>query len=208
MEIKLSNYFSQINSLYFSQEEIEKLRECTIGIAGAGGIGSNCAVLLVRSGFSKLIVADFDEVAISNLNRQVYLPQHIGRLKVDCLKEICTSINSEVEVTKLPIKIDRSNIDVFDKCDIVIEAFDDVSSKVMLFSELINTSKFLVGVSGIAGIGNSDEIKIRKIKERCYIVGDENSGVSEKLKPYAPRVMVAVAKIVDLILSYVLSKTI
>ncbi|MCX7726313.1 MAG: sulfur carrier protein ThiS adenylyltransferase ThiF [Chitinispirillaceae bacterium] len=201
-------YFSDVTSFYFTSSELNKIRQHTIGIAGVGGIGSNCAVLLVRSGFSKFIIADFDKVSLSNLNRQIYLPQHINRLKVECLVEICKSINPEIEVSAFPIKIDSSNINIFDKCDIVIEAFDNASSKAMFFSQLINSGKLLIGVSGIAGIGKSEEIKIRKIRENCYIVGDENSEVSEKLKPYAPRVTIAAAKIADLILSYVLFKTI
>ena len=47
-----------------------------IGIAGLGGMGSNVAVMLVRSGFRDLVVADFDTVDESNIARQAYLPRH------------------------------------------------------------------------------------------------------------------------------------
>ena len=50
----------------------ERLKDFRIGIAGAGGLGSNCAMALVRSGITKLIIADFDSVDESNLNRQFY----------------------------------------------------------------------------------------------------------------------------------------
>lgn len=196
--------FLDVCRLYFTDEEINKIKNCIIGIAGAGGIGSNCAVLLVRSGFCRFVIADFDKVSLSNLNRQVYLPKHINRLKVECLEEICRSINSDIQIESLPIKIDKENLSVFDKCDIIVEAFDDASSKAMLFAEFINSNKLLIGVSGIAGIGQSDDIRVRKIRKNCYIIGDEISEVSEKSKVYAPRVTLAAAKIVDVILSYVI----
>ena len=53
----------------------------TVGIAGAGGLGSNVAPALVRSGVGKLIIADYDTVSESNLNRQFYFANQIGRPK-------------------------------------------------------------------------------------------------------------------------------
>jgi len=58
-----------------------------IGIAGAGGIGSNVARHLAQAGTSHLLLVDFDVVAPDNLNRQFYSMDQIGRLKVDCLKQ-------------------------------------------------------------------------------------------------------------------------
>lgn len=52
-----------------------------IGIAGAGGIGSNVAANLVRSGVTSLKIVDFDRVESSNLNRQFYFSDQIGCLK-------------------------------------------------------------------------------------------------------------------------------
>ena len=49
-----------------------RLAEARVGIAGAGGLGSNCAVLLARSGVIRLTIADHDVVSLSNLNRQFY----------------------------------------------------------------------------------------------------------------------------------------
>ncbi len=70
-----------------------KLSNATIGIAGAGGLGSNCAVLLTRTGIGHLVIVDHDIVSVSNLNRQQYLPSHIGMPKVEALKEVLLNIN-------------------------------------------------------------------------------------------------------------------
>ena len=55
-----------------SKEVSEKLKNSTVGIAGLGGLGSNVAMALARSGIGRLIIVDFDEVEESNLNRQAY----------------------------------------------------------------------------------------------------------------------------------------
>ena len=53
-----------------------------VGIAGAGGLGSNCAAHLVRAGMKKLVIADFDVVNESNLNRQFFFRNQLGQKKV------------------------------------------------------------------------------------------------------------------------------
>ena len=56
----------------FSQDVHQKLKRTSVAIAGAGGLGSNIAVMLARSGVGHLHIVDFDIVDITNLNRQVY----------------------------------------------------------------------------------------------------------------------------------------
>jgi len=61
--------------------EIKKhLLKFRIGIAGAGGLGSNCAAALARSGVGTLVIADFDIVEELNLNRQYYFSDQIGMM--------------------------------------------------------------------------------------------------------------------------------
>ena len=59
--------------------------ETKIGIAGLGGLGSNIAMMLARSGIRHFVLADFDTVDESNLNRQHYFPAHLGRKKTECM---------------------------------------------------------------------------------------------------------------------------
>jgi sulfur carrier protein ThiS adenylyltransferase len=199
--------FSEVSANYFTPHEVITFQKTTIGIAGAGGIGSNCATMLVRSGFSRFIIADFDRVTASNLNRQAYCADHIGREKVACLREICAAINPAVSIAEYPIRIDSASIHgIFDECDAVIEAFDDPVSKALLFSEYLHSGKLVVGVSGIAGIGTSDRIAVRTLRKNCFIVGDEVSAVSATLKPHAPGVMAAAARMADIVLSWALSR--
>jgi len=66
------NKFEQELIQYLGTENLEKAQDVKIGIAGLGGLGSNCAMNLVRSGFIKFKIADFDKIEYSNLNRQFY----------------------------------------------------------------------------------------------------------------------------------------
>ena len=63
------------------------LSKFKVGIAGAGGLGSNCATALARSGVGTLVIADYDKIEECNLNRQYYFTDQIGKLKTDALKE-------------------------------------------------------------------------------------------------------------------------
>lgn len=60
--------FEQAVTKFYSDENISSLQGAVVGILGAGGLGSNCAVHLVRSGVSQLVITDYDVVEMSNLN--------------------------------------------------------------------------------------------------------------------------------------------
>ena len=76
------NIFEKGVSGYFSEDEFSRIKNATIGIAGAGGIGSNSAHCLSRCGFKNFIIADFDFVEETNLNRQMFFANQIGKRKV------------------------------------------------------------------------------------------------------------------------------
>jgi len=172
-------------------EEIKnKLKNYTIGIAGAGGLGSNCAVALARTGIGRLIICDFDIVTESNLNRQYYFKNQVGLKKVTALKENIQKINPDIEIITYDIKLNETNlVSIFKTCDIIVEAFDLAEMKKMLIETCIENmpDKPLVIGSGMAGFGNSNSIKTIK-NGNIYICGDEMSEVSEDSPPLAPRV--------------------
>jgi len=197
-----SNFEEGFNK-YFSIEYLERIKNIKIGIAGCGGIGSNCAQNLVRCGFNKFLLIDYDIVDTSNLNRQFYFFDQLKYPKVDMLKKNLLKINSDLTIHTIQEKIDSNNIvDYFKDCDVIVEAFDDVLSKKILTENFINSDKFVVAVSGIAGSGNSDEIIIKKIKNNFYIVGDFKSEITDKLHPYSPKINIAAAKQADIIFDY------
>lgn len=193
-------------SRYFKPAELEIIRSMKIGIAGAGGLGSNCAMNLVRSGFQNFVIADFDTIDGSNLNRQFYFSNQTGRLKVDALRQNLLKINPALSLTTTDERINEDNLErIFGECDCIVEAFDDSQTKKLLVEHFSNSKKLVVAASGIAGCGNTDRIITRKINTTLYIIGDFVSESSEQLPPYSPGVTIAAAKQADVILSHALN---
>ncbi|MGA2823598.1 MAG: sulfur carrier protein ThiS adenylyltransferase ThiF, partial [Bacteroidales bacterium] len=162
----------------------------TVGIAGAGGLGSNCAVALARVGIGTLIVADFDVVSESNLNRQYFFYNQIGKPKADALKANIQRINPAVTVIARKICLTKENIPIlFRDCDIIVEAFDRADQKEMLIETVLTEfpEKPLIIGLGTAGWGKNDAIHCRKV-DNMFICGDEISEIAPDLPPIAPRV--------------------
>lgn len=199
--------FSEVSRHFYSERQLSVIKNTCIGIAGAGGLGSNCAHILVRCGFEKLRIADFDKVSLSNLNRQLYHPPHLGEIKVKCLAKILRQINPRLQVETFPIRVDSTNIHpIFDCCDVIVEAFDNPECKAMLMEEYWGSDKLLVAVSGIGGFGQADRVVTRELRENTFVIGDSSSEVNDNVKPYAPSVMIAAAKQADVILNWVLGE--
>lgn len=202
------NPFEQGLRRYLQPEQIEKIQRTKVGIAGAGGLGSNCAQMLVRSGFRNLVIADFDVIDYSNLNRQFFFLHQAGELKAKTLRENLQQINPAVNIEIIREQVRPDNVgSLFAGCDVVVEAFDRAECKKMIVETYINSGKLLVAASGLAGWGDSDNIKVHRVKDNFYLVGDLVSGISPNLPPLAPRVMIAAAKQADIVLSYVLDGT-
>jgi len=164
-----------------------------VGVAGAGGLGSNCAVSLARSGVGTIVISDFDVVEVLNLNRQYYFLNQVGLMKTEALKETISNINSEVRVIAHQKQLDRYNIpEIFAGCNVIVEAFDSSEMKEMLIEtvqEKIPGIPLIVG-SGMAGFGNTNELVCRKIDNTLYVCGDESSEVSDDHPPLASRVAI------------------
>lgn len=196
-----------MKNLTFKQIK-EVLGNFTIGIAGAGGLGSNCAVALVRSGIKKIVIADFDIVEESNLNRQYYFSNQIGMLKVDAIKDNLLSITREIEIDTRNIKLDADNIcNIFKHCDIIVEAFDSAEMKQMLIeniSEAFPSIPIIIG-NGMAGWGNSNAL-ITEQFGNIYACGDQKSEISYKLPPLAPRVGIVANMQANQVLEILLNK--
>ncbi len=162
-----------------------KMKNATVGIAGLGGLGSNVAIALARTGIGKLILVDFDCVERTNLNRQQYLVSQVGKLKTDSLKQNIFEINPEVEVEITNCKLDAINIPViFENVDIIAECFDKADAKAMItnvfLNELADKGKKLVVASGMAGTGRADEIKTLIQNENFVLVGDGKSDIEDE----------------------------
>ena len=169
------------------------LSKAVIGVAGLGGLGSNIALSLARVGVKKLVLADFDVVEPSNLNRQQYFVRHIGLKKTQALKELINDVNPFVEVETHDIFLDEKNVaSVFGECKILCEAFDNVAGKAMILNEAGASlkEKKIIGASGMAGYFSSNLIKTIKFAKNVYLCGDLTNEAKIGQGLMAPRVAV------------------
>ena len=173
---------------------LDKMSRAVVGIAGLGGLGSNLAVALARTGIGGMILVDHDCVEISNLNRQQYFLSQVGKLKTDALKENILQINQNINLKIVnSILNEHNSAEIFNNADIIAECFDSIESKTMLanvFFKNLNNKK-LVAVSGLAGTGPADEIKTLINTDNFALVGDGKTDVADNPVLIASRVGIA-----------------
>ena len=178
---------------YLTPSERAVLEAARVGIAGAGGLGSNCAMHLVRAGVRHLTVVDFDVVNESNLNRQFFFRDQLGLNKVEALKANLLRIDPGADIRSVDLRLDAASArETFADCDIVVEAFDVVEAKAMLVAALAPSGKRIVTASGLAGWGRSNAMQVRRMGN-IVAVGDGETAVGESAAPASPRVGIAAA---------------
>ncbi len=179
----------------FSRHEpkvLAALRSATVGVAGAGGLGSNVAISLARAGVGRLILADFDKIEPSNLNRQQFSVKQIGKRKVKALAATLKLLAPFTRVTAHDIKVKAANVDrLFGEADLLIEAFDKADEKGMLINAWLHLhpGRPIIAASGLAGYGANSRLKTRKMG-KLYICGDGASQCPPGVSPMAPRVAI------------------
>jgi len=172
----------------------EAVRRATVGIMGLGGLGSAVAVALARMGIGGLLLADYDVVEPSNLNRQHYFIDQLGLPKTVALAANLARINPYVAVDLIEARLTEADIPPrFAGMDVLVECFDD---PVMKAAALRATLRELpqvgyVGASGMAGYGDNNAIRTQRIRPRVYIVGDNESEARPGQGLMAPRVGIA-----------------
>jgi len=190
---------------YLGEKSLARLRSVKIGIAGCGGLGSNCAMHLARSGFTRFVLVDFDRVEFSNLNRQAFLCDQVGLFKAEALAVNMRAVNPDLDLDVCVERVGEADVKrLFGDCDAVVEAFDRVEAKKLLVEALLPMGRLLVSASGIGGCGNGDAIVTRKVRGNFYVVGDGETECSEDTPPLSPRVGIAAAKQADVVLSHFL----
>ncbi|MGN0353196.1 MAG: thiamine biosynthesis protein ThiF [Roseburia sp.] len=194
-----------------TKEVQDQLLKGKVAIAGLGGLGSNIAVSLARAGLGRLHLIDFDEVEISNLNRQQYRIRDIGKKKTEALAEMIREINPFVELRVDTIKLDAENTkEIFREDDIVCEAFDKAEEKAMLvdaFFSYYGADKILLTGSGMAGYDSSNKIITRKINQRFYLCGDGVNGLESGQSLMAPRVNICAGHEANMVIRLLLGES-
>lgn len=187
----------------------KKISQSRVAICGLGGLGSAVAVLLARSGVGTLHLLDFDQVELSNLNRQQYLVTQVGQYKTEALKEVIRQIAPYCKVVTSRVKLSSLNIsELLMQETIICEAFDLAENKALLVNYVLENKPevSLVAASGMAGYGGNNQIHTRKIASNFYLCGDEVSDCNQEIGLMAPRVALCAAHQANQILELIIEQ--
>ncbi len=185
----------------------EKVKKAHVAVAGLGGLGSNVAISLARTGVGHLHLIDFDIVEPSNLNRQQYKIKHLGMFKTEALKSELEEINPFIEITIDTVRVTPENIQyLFKNEDIICEAFDNPMAKAMIVNNLLEKfpEKKLVSASGMAGFESNNSIVTKKITDNFYLCGDGTTSAEAGRGLMAPRVSICAGHEANTILRLIL----
>lgn len=154
--------------LLVGDDNIEKLRNANILVAGLGGVGAYAAEQLVRAGIGSLTIVDGDSVHLTNRNRQLpALVSTIGRPKTEVMQERLLDINPNLKLTLVQEYIkDQRMIDILETgFDYVVDAIDTLSPKVYLIYHTMRLGMPLISSMGAGGKFDPNLVKIVDISE-------------------------------------------
>ncbi len=143
-------------------EAVEKLKCTKVILFGVGGVGSFCAEALARVGVGTLTLVDPDDVATSNINRQlIALHSTVGKNKAEVMKARIADINPEANVEAIPMFYLPENADDIDlsKYDMILDAIDTVSAKIEL---AVRADK--LGIPMISAMGTGNKLHPEKLE--------------------------------------------
>lgn len=127
----MKNYLKRQEKL-FTKKQRNKMQNLNVMIAGAGGLGTNQAVQLQRIGVNKIYLYDYDQVELSNLNRQLcYGKDDLGSLKVEAAVQFLERFNLETEIIAKNEKI-TIKTQIPGDIDIIFDALDNFNTRLIL----------------------------------------------------------------------------
>ncbi|MDA8226262.1 MAG: tRNA threonylcarbamoyladenosine dehydratase [Desulfitobacterium hafniense] len=154
--------------LLIGQEGLNKLARCHVIIFGIGGVGSFTAEALARAGIGSLTLVDFDDICLTNINRQLHaLHSTIGEPKVEVMKKRILEINPSARVTAVKEFYKESEAERFlnQNLDYVVDAIDTVSSKVSLAKECLERDLPIISSMGAGNRLDANNYRIADISK-------------------------------------------
>jgi len=167
-----------------------------VAVLGCGGLGSNVAAMLVRSGVGHLTLVDFDVVSADNLNRQLFFRDQIGHAKTEALAQTLRRIAPDIDLVLVNERLTSDNVvEIVGDANVIVEAVDVADAKAMILQVGCRDLPTipLVTVSGIAGYDSANTIATHRLAENLYVIGDLESDIRAGHSLLASRVMVAAA---------------
>lgn len=171
-EIKEDNYvlhrrFDRMGRLV-GDEKMKQIFNTHVIVIGLGGVGSWAAESLVRSGVGKITVVDFDEVCITNANRQLHAVQGmVGRKKAEVMAERLRKINPQAEVVSMPIFYNKeTSLQILGtNPDYIVDCIDNLTAKTFLLNECRNQNLKVITSAGASAKMDPTRIKITDLSK-------------------------------------------
>ena len=155
------------NSLYWGEENQKLLAKKHVAVFGLGGVGGYCAEALARAGVGKLTIVDFDEVSVSNINRQIIaLKSTIGCKKTELFEKRLKDINPDIELNVIDdFYVGRHCYDDIINCDYVADAIDTMRSKINLLVECYENKIPVISSMGAGNRIDPTQLYIADLKD-------------------------------------------
>ncbi len=154
-ERERERYARQIILPEVGEEGVIKLKESSVLIVGAGGLGSPVTSYLTAAGIGRVGIVEFDSISESNLQRQIlYSTPQIGKKKVECAKERLSLLNPFTKIEIYDYRLTSENVEkLFAEYDIIVDATDNAASRYVINDGALATGKpFIYGsVAGFMG---------------------------------------------------------
>ena len=156
--------FLQRSEILLGREALEKLEASSVCICGLGGVGSFAAEAIARAGVGKIRLVDFDNIALSNINRQLpALHSTVGTSKAETVKARIEDINPSCKVEIFTEKITPENAAfAIGETDYCIDAVDDVKAKIAIIKFCTENR---IGIVSAMGTGNKICPELLRISE-------------------------------------------
>lgn len=199
--------FEAVMSARHTPHIYDRIKRSRVAVAGLGGLGSNIALALARTGVGCLHLVDDDLVEPSNLNRQQYGIRHLGLPKTEALRMEIEEVNPYISVVIDTVRVARENVrQLFIRDAIVCEAFDDPDAKALLVNSILEhfPDKKIVAGSGLAGFETSNSIATKRCLKNLYLCGDGRTDARPGRGLMAPRVLICAGHQANMVLRLIL----
>lgn len=152
-------------------EKFDLIQQKKVLVIGLGGVGGYAVEALARSGIKRLIIADNDNVDITNMNRQIFcLHTTLMKSKVDVAEERIKNINPDCEVIKINEFITPKNIEMLfeNEIDYVVDACDTIETKKAIVRECTKRNIKFISSMGTGNKLDPTKLEIIELKKTKY----------------------------------------
>lgn len=156
----------------------QRLLNSTVLIVGLGGLGCPAALYLAAAGLGRLVLNDFDRVELSNLQRQIaHTENSIGLSKAESLKQAVLNLNSSLQVTALPERLDdEALLQQIQQVDAVLDCTDNFAIRHRINAACVSAKKPLVSAAAVGFEAQLSVFDSRHAHSPCYACLYPNTG--------------------------------